>query len=103
MCDQNIEFLQINFERDLHITEHDKRIIFQRIRRSLKVGISNFTNMCLDYPENDILLDYANNLFEYRNIHNEMRKLNGESAMPVQISLQHFFNGLLQESYRVKN
>lgn len=102
MCDQNIEFSQINFERDLHITEHDKRIIFQRIRRSLKVGISNLANMCIDYPENDILFDYANNLFEYRNIHSEMRKLNGENAKPVQISLQHFFNGLLQESYRVK-
>ncbi|MCT7689034.1 MAG: DNA-binding domain-containing protein [Lactobacillus crispatus] len=49
-----------------------------------------------------MLLDYANNLFEYRNIHSEMRKLNGENAKPVQISLQHFFNGLLQESYRVK-
>ncbi|KRL63035.1 DNA-binding domain-containing protein [Lactobacillus psittaci] len=102
MCDQDIEFSLINFERDLNLDNHAKKVIFQRIRRTLKVGITNLATMCIDYPENDILLDYANNLFEYKNIHNEIEALESEKCAKVEISLQHFFNGLLEESKRVQ-
>ncbi|MDD6421404.1 MAG: DNA-binding domain-containing protein, partial [Lactobacillus delbrueckii] len=71
-------------------------------RRTLHIGIVNLATMCIDYPDNEMLLDYANNLFEYQNIHVEMQHQNGKELERGQISLQHFFDGLLQESYRVK-
>ena len=70
--------------------------------RSFGTGIVNLATMCIDYPDNEMLLDYANNLFEYQNIHVEMQYQNGKELERGQISLQHFFDGLLQESYRVK-
>lgn len=101
MVDQNVNFAAINFERDLQMNDHTKKVVFQRIRRSLKAGITNLATMCLDYPENDILLEYANNLFEYQNVHVEMQRLQGdETPAKSQISLQHFFDGLWQESFR---
>lgn len=53
--------------------------------------------MCMDYPENDIILEYANNLYEYKNVHNEISFLKGERTNGGQVSLKHFFNGLIQE------
>lgn len=70
--------------------------------RTLHIGIVNLATMCIDYPDNEMLLDYANNLFEYQNIHVEMQHQNDKELERGQISLQHFFDGLLQESYRVK-
>lgn len=102
MIDQKTSFSSIDFQRDFHADDHEKKIAYQRIRRALRVGITNLATMCIDYPDNEMLLDYANNLFEYQNIHVEMQHQNGKELERGQISLQHFFDGLLQEIYRVK-
>ena len=99
MIDQNIPFSRIKFERDLSLDCHSKKTTFQRIRRTLKVGITNLATMCIEYPENEILLEYANCLFQYQNVYNEMQKLRDMETSHSQISIQHFFDGLLQESF----
>ena len=98
MVDQKRGFSDIDFASVLHFDANTKKIVFQRIRRALKVGLNNLANMFLDYPENEILMEYANNLFGYKNVHNEVLKLKGVQNNGGQISLQHFFDGLLQES-----
>lgn len=102
MVDKDMSFDQIDLEESFGISSREKKVIYQRIRRTLHIGIVNLATMCIDYPDNEILLDYANNLFEYQNIHVEMQHQNGKELERRQISLQHFFDGLLQESYRVK-
>lgn len=102
MVDKDMSFDQIDLEESFGINSREKKVIYQRIRRTLHIGIVNLATMCIDYPDNEILLDYANNLFEYQNIHLEMQHQNGKELERRQISLQHFFDGLLQESYRVK-
>lgn len=103
MVDQKITFAAVDFARDLHLTAHEKKIAYQRIRRALRVGITNLATMCTDYPENEILLEYANNLFEYQNVHIEIQRLHNQPVRHGQISIQHFFDGLLQESYHSPN
>lgn len=102
MVDKDMSFDQIDLEESFGINSREKKVIYQRIRRTLHIGIVNLATMCIDYPDNEMLLDYANNLFEYQNIHVEMQHQNGKELERRQISLQHFFDGLLQESYRVK-
>ena len=102
MVDKDMSFDQIDLEESFGISSREKKVIYQRIRRTLHIGIVNLATMCIDYPDNEILLDYPNNLFEYLNIHVEMQHQNGKELERRQISLQHFFDGLLQESYRVK-
>lgn len=100
MVDQKITFSKINFERDLHLDGHQKNIVFQRVRRVLRIGLTNLAIMCIDYPENEILLEYANALFEYKNIHNEIQRIENQNQEKIQISIQHFFDGLLNESMK---
>lgn len=102
MVDKDMSFDQIDLEESFGISNREKKVIYQRIRRTLHIGIVNLATMCIDYPDNEMLLDYANNLFEYQNIHVEMQHQNGKELERGQLSLQHFFDGLLQESYRVK-
>ncbi|GHN61391.1 chemotaxis protein CheY [Lactobacillus delbrueckii] len=102
IVDKDMSFDQIDLEESFGISSREKKVIYQRIRRTLHIGIVNLATMCIDYPDNEMLLDYANNLFEYQNIHVEMQHQNGKELEQGQISLQHFFDGLLQESYRVK-
>ena len=99
MVDQNISFSSIDFQRDLGLDEHEKKIVYQRIRRALRVGITNLAGMCSEYSENEVLLEYANALFEYQNVYIEIQKMRHEDVPNGQISLQHFFDGLLQESH----
>ena len=103
MVDKNAGFNQLDLENILNISTKEKKVIYQRIRRTLKIAIANLATMCIDYPDNEMLLDYANNLFEYQNIHVEIHHQNRQDSDRGQISLQHFFDGLLQESYRVKS
>lgn len=102
MVDKDQNFDQVDLENCLCINPKEKKVIYQRIRRALHIGIVNLATMCIDYPDNDMLLDYANNLFEYQNVHAEILHQNGTELERGQISLQHFFDGLLQESYRAK-
>lgn len=100
MVDQKITFSNINFDCDLHLGGHQKNIVFQRVRRVFRIGLTNLAIMCIDYPENDILLEYANALFEYKNIHNEIQRIENQNQEKIQISIQHFFDGLLNESMK---
>lgn len=97
MIEREISFDQVSFEELFQCDAHGKKIVFQRIRRDIKAGLSNLAHMCMDYPENDIILEYANNLYEYKNVHNEMAYLRGERKSSGQVSLKHFFNGLIHE------
>lgn len=107
MIEQGISFEKVNFTEIFRCNDHGKKIILQRIRRDLKTGLNNLAHMCIDYPENDIILEYANNLFEYKNVHNEIEVINGKSKRSGQVSVKHFFNGLVQESlqnqFKIRN
>lgn len=98
MVEQELAFEAVNFQEVFRCDDHGKKIILQRIRRDLKTGLNNLAHMCIDYPENDIILEYANNLFEYKNVHNEMQMIDGKLSHGGQVSVKHFFNGLIQES-----
>lgn len=98
MIERELDFEQINFEESYHCDKHGKKIIFQRVRRDIRAGLTNLAHMCIDYPENDIILEYANNLYEYKNVHNEIAYLQGQRQTGGQVSIKHFFNGLIQES-----
>ena len=85
MVDKDMSFDQIDLEESFGISSREKKVIYQRIRRTLHIGIVNLATMCIDYPDNEMLLDYANNLFEYQNIHVEMQHQNGKELERGQI------------------
>ena len=100
MIERNIVFEQFDFQEVYHCDEHGKKIILQRIRRDIKTALNNLAHMCIDYPENEIILEYANNIFGYKNVHHEINYLEHRAKRGGQVSVKHFMNGLIQESTR---
>jgi len=97
MLNQEISFKEIDFAQEYHINDHEKKILFQRIRRAIKAGLSNLANLHLDDIGDEILVEYANALYEYKNVHNEMLYHQGKRSTGGKVSLQHFFDGITQE------
>lgn len=98
MLEQDIAFRDIDFNSQYHIDEHEKKILFQRIRRAIKTGLSNLANLMLDDMGDELVVEYANALFDYKNVRTEAQFLQGDRASGGKTSLKHFFDGLIQES-----
>jgi len=97
MLDQNISFRDIDFNAAYHIDDREKKIMFQRIRRAIKTGLTNLANISLDGMGDEIVVEYANTLYEYKNVRSEMLLLEGTRSTGGKTSLKRFFDGLVQE------
>ncbi|WP_261905943.1 DNA-binding domain-containing protein [Liquorilactobacillus nagelii] len=97
MIENNIFFSDIEFLNNYNITNAEKKILFQRIRRGIKKGLTNLANIYLDEFENEISIEYANSLYGYKNVRAEMRYLTGDRTTGGKVSLKKFFDGLLHE------
>jgi len=97
MLDQNISFRDIDFNATYHIDDREKKIMFQRIRRAIKTGLTNLANISLDGMGDEIVVEYANTLYEYKNVRSEMLLLEGTRTTGGKTSLKRFFDGLVQE------
>lgn len=97
MLDQNISFRDIDFNTAYHIDDREKKIMFQRIRRAIKTGLTNLANISLDGMGDEIVVEYANTLYEYKNVRSEMLLLEGTRTTGGKTSLKRFFDGLVQE------
>jgi len=95
MLDRNLSFRDIDFAAEYHIDEREKKIMFQRIRRAIKTGLTNLANLCLDDMGDEIVVEYANTLYDYKNVRNEMLYLEGTRTTGGKTSLKHFFDGLV--------
>lgn len=98
MVDQGIAFRDIDFVAQYHIDEHEKKILFQRIRRAIKTGLTNLAQLFLDDMGDELVVEYANSLYEYKNVRYEALYIQGERASGGKVSLKHFLDGLAQES-----
>jgi len=97
MLDQNLSFRDIDFNATYHIDDREKKIMFQRIRRAIKTGLTNLANISLDGMGDEIVVEYANTLYEYKNVRSEMLLLEGTRTTGGKTSLKRFFDGLVQE------
>lgn len=98
MLEQNISFNSIDFNKLFDLDCHEKKIIFQRVRRAIKKGMVNIANLCQDDFDNELTIEYANTLFGYENIHKEILYLQGKSATGGKVSLKQFFDGLVMQA-----
>lgn len=98
MLEQNISFNSINFDKQFALDSHEKKIIFQRVRRAIKKGMVNIANLCQDDFDNELTIECANTLYGYENIHKEILYLQGKSATGGKVSLKQFFDGLVMRA-----
>ena len=94
---QNENYRNLDLEQLMDLSEHERRIIEQRIRRAIKVGLANIANRLIDNPYDEQLSDISNLLFGYESVHSEMLYQQGKRASGGRISIQKFLDGLVSK------
>lgn len=67
----------------------------QRIRRAIKKGMTNVANLGLDDYSNEVFQVYANYVFDFKNIKDEMDFIKGVSSGGGRVNISKFIEGLL--------
>ncbi|WP_267202401.1 DNA-binding domain-containing protein [Limosilactobacillus kribbianus] len=91
-------YRDVDLTSQLKIDGHEKKIMVQRMRRAIKVGLTNLANQLLDNPDDDQIRHYANALFGYENVHHQMLFQQHERPSGGRVIMQNFMDGLLSES-----
>lgn len=67
----------------------------QRMRRAIKKGLTNVASLGLDDYSNEVFQVYANYVFDFRNIKEEMDYIKGSNSGGGRVSITKFVDGLL--------
>lgn len=67
----------------------------QRVRRLLKKGLTNMANIGLEDYSSDIFQNYANYVFDFKNVKEEMDNIKGLSAYSGRVKIKKFIDGLI--------
>ena len=78
------------------------RNVEQRIRRAIKKGLTNVAGLGLDDYGNEVFQVYANYVFDFRSIKDEMEYMKGHSSGGGRVSITKFLDGLLIYSKSLK-
>ncbi len=97
MIEQECSFDDLDLEKIYHFDSEGKKVLLQRIRRDLKKGLNNLAHICLTFNTDDRIIEYANNLYSFESVENEIKFLKGERKSGGRIEVEQFFNGLLSE------
>lgn len=67
----------------------------QRMRRAIKKGLTNVANLGIDDYGNEVFQVYANYVFDFKNIKDEMDFIKGSSSGGGRVNISKFIEGLL--------
>lgn len=67
----------------------------QRMRRAIKKGLANVANLGIDDYSNEVFQVYANYVFDFKNIKDEMDFIKGNNSGGGRVNISKFIEGLL--------
>lgn len=73
----------------------EPRILKQRIRRAIKKGLTNVSNLGIEDYSNEIFVNYSNLVFDFESIKAEMDFIRGKKTAGGRPSVDKFLEGLL--------
>ena len=73
----------------------DVQNLEQRMRRAIKKGLTNVANLGIDDYSNEVFQVYANYVFDFKNIKDEMDFIKGSSSGGGRVNISKFIEGLL--------
>ncbi len=103
MKSNGANYRNLDLTATMGLNEHEKKVIQQRMRRAIKVGLANAANRLIDNPYDEQLSDLANSLFGYENVHSEMLFQQGKRKSGGRITIQRFLDGLADLGTAGKN
>lgn len=78
-----------------HKLGEEPRILKQRIRRAIKKGLTNVSNLGIEDYSNEIFVNYSNLVFDFESIKAEMDFIRGKKTSGGRPSVDKFLEGLL--------
>ncbi|QXE18053.1 DNA-binding domain-containing protein [Clostridium sp. 001] len=91
----NRNFVECNLDDLKNYLGDNAQVVKQRIRRAIKVGLTNISNMGIEDYADDIFHTYANALFDFTNVKAEMDYINHKRKIGGKVSINKFFEGLI--------
>lgn len=89
-----ISITDFSLKKICSIYSSNTKSMEQRMRRTIKIGLTNIANIGLEDFMNDIFMDYSNSLFDFQEIRTEMNYIKGNSLKRGKVDLKKFFYGL---------
>ncbi|AZV58005.1 DNA-binding domain-containing protein [Clostridium sp. AWRP] len=91
----NRNFVECNLDDLKNYLGDNAQVVKQRIRRAIKVGLTNTANMGIEDYADDTFHTYANALFDFTNVKAEMDYINHKRKIGGKVSINKFFEGLI--------
>ncbi|RMC91850.1 response regulator [Clostridium autoethanogenum] len=91
----NRNFVECNLDDLKNYLGDNAQVVKQRIRRAIKVGLTNTANMGIEDYADDTFHTYANTLFDFTNVKAEMDYINHKRKTGGKVSVNKFFEGLV--------
>ncbi|ADK15858.1 Chemotaxis protein CheY [Clostridium ljungdahlii DSM 13528] len=91
----NRNFVECNLDDLKNYLGDNAQVVKQRIRRAIKVGLTNTANMGIEDYADDIFHTCANALFDFTNVKAEMDYINHKRKIGGKVSINKFFEGLI--------
>ncbi|WP_123052620.1 DNA-binding domain-containing protein [Clostridium sp. JN-1] len=88
-------FEECNFNDLCSILGDSPKTVQQRIRRTIKIGLTNLAYMEIENYFNESFQDYSKGMFDFASVKTEMDYIKGKSKTGGKVILSKFFDGLL--------
>ncbi len=92
--DYRAEFADIIFEYSKQVNETPK-IIKQRIRRSVKSGLSNLASLGIEDYMNEIFVKYSNSVYNFQSVKHEMDFIRNKQSTSGKCNTNKFLESLI--------
>ncbi|MBA5851650.1 DNA-binding domain-containing protein [Clostridium sp. cel8] len=95
LIENNKNFVECNLDDLNSYLGDNSKVVKQRVRRAIKVGLTNIASMGIADYSDDIFHIYANVLFDFINVKAEMDFINHKRKTGGKVSINKFFEGLI--------
>ncbi|AYD39097.1 response regulator [Clostridium fermenticellae] len=88
-------FEECNFNDLCAFLGDNPKTVQQRIRRTIKIGLTNLAYMEMENYYSENFQDYSNGMFDFASVKAEIDYIKGKSRVGGKIVISNFFDGLL--------
>lgn len=95
LMEKGMSYEEGNMDEICRYLGDNTKTIKQRIRRSIKDGLTNLANTGLEDYYSDIFQNYSSMLFDFENVKAEMDYIRGKRDAGGKVNINKFFEGLM--------
>ncbi len=95
LLDTKKSFEECNFNELSSVLGDNAKTVQQRIRRAIKIGLTNLAYIGIEDYYNESFQDYSKGMFDFASVKAEMDYIKGKNKTGGKVIINKFFEGLL--------